>query len=191
MKTMQYYLTKLPKEFLDLEPRLKVAGRIEAVTEVSVDSSRSRRSGSVQGSNNSHGRQNDPEKRTATVSRGMKVAENWLNARGYSGEVRGKPFDLLATSGDDEVRVEVKSSIGAPTTVELTKNEVAVARDAGDDYRSLLIAVENIKLVRRKGKWVGSAGKVRVWWNWVPIAERLLPIRYEYVLPPICTRIQN
>jgi hypothetical protein len=129
------------------------------------------------------GRQLDVADRKVVERHAVDWSMEYLSSLGYEVEDVGHlgPFDILATDGEEEIRVEVKGSTGSVTTVELTEGEV---RQTEGDWVSVLIVIDEIKLTRGVGgQRSTSGGRPRVWWSWEPESSRLSPIRYRYVLP--------
>lgn len=132
----------------------------------------------------------DPARRRAVEQHAVRVATAHYQAREFVVEELGKPFDLLCTpvSGTQVdrpvVHVEVKGSIGAATTVHLTRNEVNDARNAGA-WRSDLFIVSRIALIEAtQGEgWAACGGISEVHEAWSPSDEDLVPTDFEYRVP--------
>ena len=116
-----------------------------------------------------------------------KYAENevskYLKDLGYSIEKFGKPFDFLATKGTEKVKVEVKGKQDFAVTVEVTTNEVEVAKNLDGTHRTLLAVVDGIELTQMDGIWKGSGGRLRTWWDMPFDESSLFPTRYQFTLP--------
>ena len=132
----------------------------------------------------SFARQMDPEKRSSVEKYAERKVREHLESIGYVVENFGKPFDFLATKEEEVVKVEVKGKQDFATSVEVTVNEVEVARNIDQSYRTLLAVVDGINLEKfGENKWVASGGRMRTWWD-MPFAEAsLFPTRFQYVLP--------
>jgi hypothetical protein len=129
------------------------------------------------------GRQPDAEVRCAVEQRAMAVVTAHFEALGYEVEdvSRQASYDLHLARGPETVRVEVKGSSGPADSVELTRNEVALAAAPG---RSCLAVVDRIGWERlENGDVVARGGNLRVWDGWSPAAEDLEPVTYRYRLP--------
>ncbi|MCX4808936.1 DUF3883 domain-containing protein [Streptomyces sp. NBC_01214] len=92
-----------------------------------------------------------------------------------------KPYDLRCTRGAEERHVEVKGTMGAATSVELTINEVLHARDKGNTVD--LYVVSDIRVDTHTEPYTASGGTVSRYTDWEPAEEDLRPRKYEYRLP--------
>ena len=128
-------------------------------------------------------RQMDPLKRIEVEKYAEDMVFNMLILEGYEVERYGKPFDLLAVKGEEVLKVEVKGKQEYATSVEVTVNEVEVAKNHLNEYRTLLAVVDGIDLVQVDGRWVGSNGRVRMWWDLVFSEASLFPTKYLFTLP--------
>lgn len=136
------------------------------------------------------GRLTDPAKRAAVERRAVELAIAYYRERGFVVTERGKPFDLLCTPtsrcppGTPLVHVEVKGSVSATTTVHLTRNEIADARQDTKTWRSDLFLVREIRLLpMAPGTWRGTAGVPALFEDWCPLDEDLVPTDFVYRLP--------
>ncbi len=103
-------------------------------------------------------------------------------SQGWSVERIGKPYDLRCTREDERERhVEVKGTTGAPTSVVLTVNEVAHARDPENTVD--LYVVSGIQVEVRDGVYEATSGIVTHRMNWKPSDEDLRPLTFEYRIP--------
>jgi hypothetical protein len=128
----------------------------------------------------SAGRFADAEMRVAVESHAVKLASDYYREQGYEVTEVGKPYDLLAVKGGEELHVEVKGSTMSVDDVELTINEVRHAREISTD----LYVVDHIRLERlNDGTILTSGGRIRHWPNWAPADASLSPTRYRYQLP--------
>ncbi|MFD3621749.1 DUF3883 domain-containing protein [Streptomyces sp. NPDC058676] len=123
----------------------------------------------------------DPKKRTAIEKHAEDHAVAHYEDRGWTVERLGKPYDLRCTRGTEERHVEVKGTTGAPTSVELTINEVLHARDANNTVD--LYVVSDIKVDTRTDPYTATGNTVTLYPNWEPAEEDLRPRKYEYRLP--------
>lgn len=128
-------------------------------------------------------RQSDPLKRIAVEKYAEEVIYELLKNQGYEVERFGKPFDLLAVKGSEVVKVEVKGKQQLASTVEVTINEVKVAENITREYRTLLAVVDDIELTKVGTEWIGSSGRIRLWWDHPFSPESLYPSRFVYTLP--------
>jgi hypothetical protein len=96
-------------------------------------------------------------------------------------EEHGKPFDLKLRLDGAEIHVEVKGSTRLLSSVTLTRNEVADARQTGTNH---LFVVDQIKLTTGPdGAIMTSGGRGRLWTGWTPSEESLTPMVYSHLLP--------
>jgi hypothetical protein len=93
----------------------------------------------------------DPEKSNAVEKHAESEVYKYLEDLGYTVEKFGKPFDFLATKGLEKVKVEVKGKQDFAVTVEVTTNEVEVAKNLDGTHRTLLSVVDGIELTQMDG----------------------------------------
>lgn len=177
----QTYFAKLPVAFLDVM-------KLEALTTFAQDFINVENAPKIVPQNkkrltNGFSRQMDPLKRIAIEKYAENTVFNMLVAQGYQVEKYGKPFDLLAVKGDEVLKVEVKGKSEYATSVEVTVNEVEVAKNQLNEYRTLLAVVDGIDSTNSDGKWSCSNGRVRLWWDLVFNEESLYPTKYLFTLP--------
>ena len=179
LRANQAYLTKFPVEIVDLFPQLQVVGDVskpKTKPKLKEREPRSRTAGYI----------SDPALRKAIELQAMKQADELLHELGYSTvDVSAtEPYDIHATSTEDELAVEVKGSSGTATTVELTIGEVNKAHEKAQG--SMLVVVDQIPYKREGEKVVTEPGRVRFWPDWDEelSGHRLQAIRFRYLLPP-------
>ncbi|GII83989.1 hypothetical protein Ssi03_19790 [Sphaerisporangium siamense] len=126
------------------------------------------------------GRQIDPRKRQAIERHAVDLAIRHYEQAGWTVEEIGKPYDLRLTKPGAERHVEVKGTTGAPTSVELTANEVRHAREFPDVD---LFVVSDITVKGSPPDFTTSGGNVTLVPNWEPAEEDLRPTRFEYRIP--------
>lgn len=177
----QTYFAKLPVEFLDvmeLQALAKVKQDIILVeNEPKIAPKHKKRLTNVLS------RQTDPLKRIAIEKYAEDTVFNMLIAQGYQVQKYGKPFDLLAVKGDEVLKVEVKGKSEYATCVEVTVNEVEVAKNHLNEYRTLLAVVDGIDITNTNGIWTCDNGRLRLWWDLVFSEKSLYPTKYLYILP--------
>ncbi|MYX14428.1 DUF3883 domain-containing protein [Streptomyces sp. SID8374] len=121
----------------------------------------------------------DPKKRKAVEMHAEDWAVRLYEEAGWTVERVGKPYDLRCTNkAGEERRVEVKGTTGAPTSVELTINEIEHARAAENTVD--LFVVSDIKVTPQ---YVASGGVPLHLKDWEPAEEDLRPRKFEYRLP--------
>lgn len=126
------------------------------------------------------GRQIDPRKREAIERHAVDLAIGHYEQAGWKVEEVGKPYDLRLTKAGAERRVEVKGTTGAPTSVELTVNEVQHAREFPEVD---LFVVSDITVAGITPDFTTSGGAVTLLPDWEPAEEDLRPTRFEYRIP--------
>ena len=124
------------------------------------------------------------EFRSAVEMRAMKVAADHFEGNGYTvGDTSAnRPYDLVATHGDETLYVEVKGTTTPGEKVFLTKNEVAHAKEHPGEC--VLFVVHDITVRGDTAEdLVASGGEMRVMWPWSPDDEDLVALVYQYTLP--------
>ena len=168
-------------EWMGLTPQLDSDGLpqvpLSQTKPVVAQSVPDRRSG---GRSSGAGRQFDAEKRRAIERHAVDLAREHYTADGWKVEELGKPYDLRLTKLGAEWHVEVKGTTGAPTSVELTANEVQHAREFPDVD---LFVVSDITVMGTAPDYVASGGTVTLLAGWEPAGEDLRPTRFEYRIP--------
>jgi hypothetical protein len=132
------------------------------------------------------GRQSDTAVKLATEQHAVDKATEYLEGEPHLYNVEDvgavKSYDLQATKNGEILCVEVKGSISTLSSVNLTANEVQIARDAKN---TLLVVVDKITWQRTpNGEIKTSGGRMRTWWGWRADEDRLTPTEYRYELPP-------
>jgi len=179
----QTYFAKLPVEFLEVFKKDFLSISIDNITsDINLPS--------IIPESKKHlarglSRQSDPLKRIAVEKYAEGIVYELLKNQGYEVERFGKPFDLLAVKGSEVVKVEVKGKQQFASTVEVTINEVKVAENTTNEYRTLLAVVDDIALTKVGTDWVGNGGRVRLWWDHPFKPESLYPSRFIYILPDV------
>lgn len=123
----------------------------------------------------------DPKKRKAIELRAEDMAVDHYERHGWHVERLGKPYDLHCTRNGEVRCVEVKGTTGAPTSVDLTINEVEHARRPWNTVD--LYVVSDIKVDVRTEPYTTSGGTVLHLLDWAPADEDLRPRNFEYRLP--------
>jgi hypothetical protein len=176
----QTYFAKLPVELLEI---LEIESMYERFINLKVSLPKKNSVGIKVQRVGSFSRQMDPEKRSTVENHAEKIVRKHLEELGYKVEKFGKPFDFLATKGAEKVKVEVKGKQDYATTVEVTVNEVEVAKNHDGSHRTLLAVVDGIEVKQYDGAWKGSGGRLRTWWD-MPFDElSLFPTRFQFTLP--------
>jgi hypothetical protein len=176
----QTYFAKLPVELLEI---LELNDFIIEMATPSNDSSSKTRVKPNLEAAAAVARQMDPEKRSTVEKYAESEVKKYLESLGYMVQKFGKPFDFLATKDDEKVKVEVKGKQGFAVNVEVTINEVEVARNLEGTHRTLLAVVDGIELNQIEGVWNGSGGRLRTWWDMPFDESSLFPIRFQFTLP--------
>jgi hypothetical protein len=176
LRTTQGYLVKFPADLVDAIPELRAV--LDPENGRSAPRSRSgvTRAGT--------GYQSDLEVRRALERHAVDWTMAHYKELGYSVEDVGavRSYDVEARNGDELFQLEVKGSSGTATTVELTRGEVEEAWTSGC---SVLVVVDEISWARtHDGAVKTSGGRPRIWAEWAPEEDRLVPVSYRYLLPP-------
>jgi hypothetical protein len=174
IRTAQAYLTKLPRAAIEL-----LVGT-EWVNQGTNDPP------SPTPTNGGPGRQSDTAVRLATEQHAVDRATKYLEDEPYRYNVKNvgakRSYDLQATKGSEILCVEVKGSTSTLSLVNLTANEVEIARKAKN---TLLVVVDQITWQRTSdGEIETSGGRMRTWWGWRAPENLLTPTEYRYELPP-------
>ncbi|MFI2486882.1 protein NO VEIN domain-containing protein [Promicromonospora kroppenstedtii] len=174
LRAQQTYFVKMPREVLDV---LSV-GEVGDGSGPSLPTGRGK-APKMRGS----GYIADAAVRSAIEWRAVNLAVADYQARGYAVEYTGssQPYDLAVQKGPDRRRVEVKGSLGAIDTVELTVGEVENSRGA---IPTDLFVVDGIQWQRgADGSVRAVGGDARCWKDWTARRSHLTAIRYRYELP--------
>ena len=92
-------------------------------------------------------------------------------------------YDFECRNAQDTARVEVKGLSGGLGPVNLTFNEVALARS--EETTMILIVVSGIETEAVDGDFVGSGGAINVWDPWEIGEGMLRPSQYDYWPPSV------
>ena len=125
------------------------------------------------------------EVRRAVERHAMAVARKHYEDKGYVvDDVSSKePYDLKASKGDEEVHVEVKGTRRHGSSVFVTKNEVAHARELAPPRRSALFVVSRIQIDASHGPLVGAGGQWVCVDPWRPSDTDLEGLLFSYRVP--------
>lgn len=124
----------------------------------------------------------DTKLRMGVERHSVAVTRRWYESRGATHVIElGRPDDLELTLDRHVRHVEVKgSTIPQVATVLLTRNEVAHARAF---ERADLVVVDGIEFESDdSGEYRFAGGELRRWADWVPGAQHLSALQYEYRL---------
>lgn len=130
----------------------------------------------------SQGRPNDLAVRLAVERHAMARVSAQLISDGWSvDDVSAREsHDLLCSRGEELLLVEVKGTTGLGRKVQLTANEVALARSAAP---TALAIVAEIELLRDGLNVVAAGGELRLIRSWTPEPTDLRPVAYLYTVP--------
>jgi hypothetical protein len=176
----QTYFAKLPFELLEI---LEVENFYESFSHSETNLLKKNSVETKLENFRSFARQMNPEKRATVENYAEKVVCKHLEDQGYKVEKYGKPFDFLATKENEKVKVEVKGTQNYAIKVEVTVNEVEVAKNIDRSYRTLLAVVDGIEVKQYDGTWEGSSGRLRTWWDMPFDESSLYPTRFQFTLP--------
>lgn len=118
----------------------------------------------------------------AIEMRAMEVVRQWLEAERWDVADCSKTssFDFFARRGEEVLFVEVKGTMGAGQTIQLTRAEVEFSQ-AHRDHMALVV-VSGIAISEQEGAVVGRGGLLTVRRPWAPDASSLTPISFTCVL---------
>lgn len=154
--------------------------RQNAVVSVRVEAE-----GDIKPAESIQGRSSDAVTNRAVELRAMVVAAQQYRSHGFEVEdtSQSNPYDLVVRKQAEIRRVEVKGSTARSVSqVFLTKNEVEHARSFL--YPVDLVVVEGIEVhVQLDGKVIATGGEIRMYLDWKPHDDDLIPIQYSYRLP--------
>ncbi len=131
----------------------------------------------------SQGRTSEIEVRLALERHAMARVTAHLLAEGWCVEdvSATHSHDLRCTRDGGHLLVEVKGTTGLGRKVQLTANEVALARSGA---QTALAIVAEIELVREGAIVTADGGELRMIPSWTPDLEDLRAVAYEYMVPP-------
>lgn len=175
LRTTQGYLFKFPAALVPAFPGLSAA--ISAGAPV-VTAGTERQGGAA-----ASARMSDVILRKALESHAVAEVISHLAGLGYRctdvGAVR--PYDIVAVQADEELHVEVKGSSTDRLTIELTDGEVEHARTTQPTW---LAVVDQISWSENGSSISCSGGRLRIWRDWAPDPDALVPLQWRYLLPP-------
>ncbi|MBG6098330.1 protein NO VEIN domain-containing protein [Nocardioides luteus] len=174
LRAAQGYLVKFPQALVEAIPEL------DKVRELAEGPHIPAASGSTATSRTaSTGRLRDPIRKKAIETHAVKTVMNLWDDDGYEVEDVGlfNPWDITATKDGIEIHIEVKGSSVTRETVDLTDGEV---RHAEGHSPTILVVVDQINVTSTNEC---SGGRVRIWEDWLPDRNQLIPTAYRYPLP--------
>lgn len=123
------------------------------------------------------------EERKAIEVRAVDVAGGYLEDLGYKVKDVGATdsYDLHATRRREQLRVEVKGTVGDGSEVILTRNEVTLHRAYHPN--TMLAVVSRIEL--HWSPLIASGGTLRTIHPWSPEQNLLVPLAYSYQVPQL------
>ena len=119
--------------------------------------------------------------RLAVEQHAMTRATRYLEEQGFTDVEdvsRSSSWDLTCRLQDVEVHIEVKGTTTDGSHVNLTRNEVRHARDAG--IRAGLFVLSHIELRRDAGQVHATGGSTHFRYPWVPTDTDLSALTYQY-----------
>jgi hypothetical protein len=118
--------------------------------------------------------------RRAVELRAMAVAEKHFTKDGWhvADHSANKPYDLLATKGNQKLFIEVKGSQGNGSFVFLTPNEVKWARK--HHPQTILAVVTGIVVEETEDNIEGKGGKLHLIKPWQPNDDKLEPLGFKF-----------
>lgn len=130
----------------------------------------------------SQGRTSDLVVRLAIERHAMARVTAHYSAEGWSvADVSAThSHDLLCTRAGEKLLVEVKGTTGLGRKVQLTANEVALARSTA---ATALAIVAEIELIRDGAAVCADGGELRILASWTPDVSDLRAVAYQYTVP--------
>jgi len=129
-------------------------------------------------SGSGQGFQSDVEKRLAIEEYAMDLCKQHYSKQKYSVKdvSKNKPYDFHVKKGDEELLIETKGTQTNASKIILTKNEVKLSQEKGDDMSLFIVhSIEFNKKSVKKG-----SGKIKIVQPWKINKKRLIPISYIY-----------
>ena len=124
------------------------------------------------------GRGLSPKERKAIEKYAERLAQEHYESEGWEVIVRGRPFDLLCTRGDEVLYVEVKGTKSAGSTVILTRNEVDHMR--AHFPATALYIVSGVDVREEQGTFIVEGGESRELHPWKIDDADLRVTEYSY-----------
>lgn len=133
-------------------------------------------------SSGSQGRTTDLAVRLAVEKRAMARVTEHFSSEGWSvSDVSAThSHDLLCERAGEVLLVEVKGTTGLGRKVQLTANEVALARSSAE---TALAIVAEIELTRGGAGIDAEGGVLRILSSWTPDISDLRAVAYQYTVP--------
>lgn len=175
-RAIEGYAFKLPREFVELFPRLMEAS--ELLTD--AEPSKARRIGTAR--SGGQGFSTNRSVTAAVEKYAMDAAKDYFAELGYGWDDTSsrEPYDLEIKKGRDIRTVEVKGTTSTGEAIFLTANEVAHTRDHLDSC--VLFILHSIKLTDAGGTVALSGGERYVLDPWNIVERDLRPIQYQYLI---------
>lgn len=129
-------------------------------------------------SGSGQGFQSDVEKRLAIEEYSMALCEQYYSKLGYSVKnvSKNNPYDFHVKNGSEELLIETKGTQNIANKIVLTKNEVKLSQEKGDNMA--LFIVHSIELNKKSVK--AGSGKIKIIQPWKIKEKFLTPISYIY-----------
>jgi hypothetical protein len=130
------------------------------------------------------GRRQSATERKAIEMLALKRATQYFEDEGWEVEYVGgvASYDLECTKEGTHLHVEVKGTTSSGKKVLLTRNEVSHAR--GTDAGLALFVLADVVLREDGEEFVAESGRNLILLPWEVEDSALLPVGYEYTLPP-------
>jgi hypothetical protein len=186
IRANQLYLTKFPRELVQLFPELQIATTTADTAFQQGFQNPKKPKDATKVPSGEQGYQNDPLVRKAVELQAMAKATEFLETQGFEVEdvsAQKGVLDLKAVKAERTLRIEVKGSQATATSVQLTDAEVGFPRIKEQD-ECWLIVVDQIAVRKSKVPIIADGGRLRLWKRWVAEDDRLVPLTYRYLLPP-------
>ena len=175
LRATQGYLVKFPRSLVEAIPEL---GKVRELADGPVPTAANDTEAGAPPKAGT-GRLRDAVRKKAIEMYAVeKIMKRWEDD-GYMVEDVGLdvPWDITASKDGPEIHIEVKGSSLTRETVDLTDGEV---RHAEGHSPTILVVVDQISVTSNNEC---SGGRVRVWEDWLPDRDQLIPTAYRYPLP--------
>jgi hypothetical protein len=191
LRTFQSYLVKMPREAINLFPKLRTAADwagvrsstlVPASPVEQVEAAVEDAAGKVARRGRGQGFQLDQDVKVAVEAHAMNMATEFYAQAWDVEDVHGKEsYDLLCRRGGDIRHVEVKGTTTEGAEVILTPNEV---RHARENKCTALFVLSNVKIERAEDGTVTATGGIRYLYDpWYLDDGTLTPLGFRYQVP--------
>ncbi|WP_410535472.1 protein NO VEIN domain-containing protein [Streptomyces sp. KL2] len=179
IRAAQGYLTKWPRLLVEATPELTELRQTAASEPHEPDSPPvSDKPTPRNRSRSGYGRQQNAARRRAIERYAVSLVMSHYSSLGYETEDVGdrQSWDVTARRDETELHIEVKGSTTEREAIDLTEGEVRHA----EDNATCLVVIDQIRM---DSELRCSGGRWRIWEEWRPTRDVLVPTAYRYPLP--------